>query len=165
MQHRFPRAALGATTTVCLLLLSVATAFGQSPSPGTVGAPATYTGTIEKTGSAPTVKRENGNGAEQPLIAGPNATIVRGDKTIKLADLKKGDIVTVTNNPDSTAARIEAIPVKDDSGGFKWWWLVPLLLLIPLIWLMTRRKKKDDFVVERNQGDTTPTRERRPGEK
>lgn len=157
MQHRLTRTALGAATTVGLLMLSTVIAFAQSPSPGAAGAAAKYTGTIEKTGSAPTVKVENGNGAEQPLIAGPNATIVRGDKNVKLSDLKKGDVVTVTNNPDSTAARIEAIPVKE-SGGFQWWWLLPLLLLIPLAMLLMRRKKKDDFVVERNQAGTTTER-------
>jgi len=161
MQHRLTRTALGAATTVCLLLLSATAVLGQSPAPGTTGAAATYTGAIETTGNAPTVKVEN-SGAVQTLTAGPNATIVRGDKNVKLSDLKKGDVVTVTNNPDSTAARIEAIPVKESGGGFQWWWLLPLLLLIPLLMLLTRRKKKDDFVIERNQGATTTTDRARP---
>lgn len=150
MQKRFTQAAFAAATTLGLVLLSVAGLSAQTPAP----AAGTYRGAIEETGAAPTVMVD---GEERPLIAAPNATIVRGDQTVQLADLKKGDEVTVTLNPDGSAARVEAIP-DDDGGWFKWWYLLPLLLLLLLIPLLRRGKKKDDFVVEPNQVASTTSR-------
>ena len=149
MHHRLTRAALGAAATLTLLLAATVAVVAQSPAP----APVTYRGEIEKTGATPTVMV---NGQERPLTAGANATILRGDKAVQLADLKKGDAVTVTTNPDGSAARVEAIP--DDNGGFKWWYLLPLLLLLLIPLFLRRKKKKDDFVLESDRGSTSGPR-------
>lgn len=146
MHQRLTRPALGAIAGLGLLLLSVAVTAAQTPTP----AGGTLRGEVVRTGAAPTISVD---GQERPLTAAPNASIVRGDKTVTLADLKKGDALTVTTNPDGSAARIEAIPVKED-GWFRWWYLLPLLLLL-LLPLLFRRKKKDDFVVEPNAGTTS----------
>lgn len=147
MTQRKTRAALGAVLSVGLLVLSLGVVSAQTPT--TAGT--TLRGEVVRTGSTPTI---NVDGQELPLTASPNATIVRGDRTVTLADLKQGDAITVTTNADGTVASIEAIPVESDSW-FKWWYLLPLLLL-PLLFLM-RRKKKDDFVVEPNRGPATET--------
>lgn len=145
MAQRKTRAALGAVLSIGLLVLSLGVVSAQTPT----AAGATLRGEVVRTGTTPTIDVD---GQEVPLTAGPNASIVRGDRTVTLADLKKGDAITVTTNPDGTAARIEAIPVTSDSW-FKWWYLLPLLLL-PLL-LLARRKKKDDFVVEPNRSPVT----------
>jgi len=130
--------------------MSVATASAQTPATGATAG--SYRGEIVTGGEAPIV---NVNGQDRPLVVAPNATIMRGNVTVRPADLKKGDVVTVTTSPDGSATRIEAIPADENSGGFKWWYLLPLLLL-PLLFLF-RRKKKDTFIVEPNR-DATPER-------
>jgi len=157
--NRLHRTIIGVGGILGLLLLSVATVSAQSPSPATApAATASYQGEIEKTGAAPTVRV---NGQDRPLVVAPGATVLRGNVAVRPDQLKKGDAVTVTTNPDGSASRIEAIPVKEESG-FKWWYLLPLLLLL-LIPLFMRRRKKDDFVVERNRDATTTTTTDRPG--
>ena len=118
---------------------------------GTQGAPAgaaagtTFTGDVTAAGSPLTVRAD---GQDRQVSAGPNLTVTRDGKAASLGDIKKGDEVRVTTNPDGSAQRIDATS-KGGAGWLKW--LLPLLiglaLLGLLLWFLARRRR-DSFVVE-----------------
>lgn len=94
----------------------------------------------------------NSNGQDRRINPGGNVAVVRENKAAAVGDLKVGDQVNVTANPDGTASRIETTMVAPAEGlpG----WLIPLilglLLLGALLYFLSRRGKKDNFVLERD---------------
>jgi hypothetical protein len=138
------------------LLLGVAVAApvaGQTPTavPTTGG---TFTGKVTKTNPL-TV---NSNGQDRQINAAPNVTVMRDGKAATLGDLKVGDQVNVTSNPDNTVSRIETTSVAS-SGSSIWKWLIPLLialLVLGLIAYLLSRRKRDDFVLERDRTTMPP---------
>lgn len=150
-----------AVLTCCvavLLGLSLASVAAQTPTP----APTTggvFTGKISKT-SPLTV---NSNGQDRQVNTTANTTVVRDGKAAAVGDLKVGDQVNVTSNPDNTVSKIEttSIATSSNTGFLKW--LIPLLivlLILGLIAYLLSRRKKNDFVLERDRTNppTNPPR-------
>ncbi len=145
------RRAIFACSVTVLLGLTMVSVAAQTPTPAaTTGG--TFTGKISKT-SPLTV---NSNGQDRQINAAPNMTVVRDGKAATAGDLKVGDQVNVTSNPDNTVSRIETTSVAK-SGSSIWKWLIPLLialLIIALIAYLLSRRKKNDFVLERDRTNT-----------
>jgi len=141
-----------------VLLLGIATASlpvaGQTPTsaPTTGG---TFTGKVSKTNPL-TV---NSNGQDRQINAAPNMTVVRDGKAATAGDLKVGDQVNVTSNPDNTVSRIETTSVAK-SGSSIWKWLLPLLIALVLLGLLLyflSKRRRDSFVLERDRTNTPRT--------
>lgn len=142
------RRAIFACSVVLLLGLSMVSVAAQTPTaaPTTGG---TFTGKVSKT-SPLTV---NSNGQDRQINAAPNVTVLRDGKAATVGDLKVGDQVNVTSNPDNTVSKIETTSVAS-SGSSIWKWLIPLLIALLIIGLLAyflSRRKKDDFVLERDR--------------
>lgn len=144
------RRAMLACCVMVLLGASAVTVAAQTPTaaPTTGG---TFTGKVSKT-SPLTV---NSNGQDRQINAAPNVTVVRDGKTATISDLKVGDQVNVTANPDNTVSRIETTSVAASSNTSFLKWLIPLLIALLILGLiayfLSRRKKTDDFVLERDR--------------
>lgn len=142
------RRAILACSVVLLLGLSMGSVAAQTPTPApTTGG--TFTGKISKT-SPLTV---NSNGQDRQVNTTANTTVIRDGKAAAVGDLKVGDQVNVTSNPDNTIANIQTTGVAK-SGSSIWKWLIPLLialLVIVLLAYLLSRRKKDDFVLERDR--------------
>jgi len=145
------------TLFVCALMsLMLGVTMSVSAQTGTA-APVTgnsaFTGKISKL----TPFTVNSNGQDRQVNPAPNVAVVRGGNSATLNDLKVGDQVNVTSNPDNTASKIEA---TGESGGLPAW-LIPLLLALVLLGLLayflSRRGKKDSFVLEQNKPNTPNT--------
>jgi hypothetical protein len=147
------RRAIFACSVMVLLGLSAAGVAAQTPTPAATTGGA-FTGKVSKT-SPLTV---NSNGQDRQINPAPNMTVVRDGKAATAGDLKVGDQVNVTSNPDNTVSRIETTSVAKSGSSF-WKWLIPLLialLIIGVIAYLLSRRKKDDFVLERDRN--TPPR-------
>jgi len=144
------RRAMLACSVMVLLGVSAVTVAAQTPTaaPTTGG---TFTGKVSKT-SPLTV---NSNGQDRQINAAPNVTVVRDGKAATISDLKVGDQVNVTSNPDNTVSRIETTSVAASSTTGFLKWLIPLLIALLILgliaYLLSRRKKTDDFVLERDR--------------
>ncbi len=149
------RALFACAMTTLLALGSVAVA-AQTPTAAPVTGGGTFTGKITKT-SPLTV---NSNGQDRQINAAPSVTVVRDGKAAAIGDLKVGDQVNVTSNPDNTVAKIETTSAATSSSAGFLKWLIPLLIILLIIglilWLLSRRKKKDAFVLERDRTNTPP---------
>lgn len=104
MMARLARRFLGPVVLLVLLCASVSTVAAQGaatavPTQGN----SQFTGKVSKV-SPFTV---NSNGQDRVVNPGPNIAVTRDGKAAQLADLKVGDQVNVTANPDGTASRIE----------------------------------------------------------
>ncbi len=142
------RRAIFACSVTVLLGLSMVSVVAQTPTaaPTTGG---TFTGKVSKT-SPLTV---NSNGQDRQVNTTASTTIVRDGKTATVGDLKVGDQVNVTSNPDNTVSRVETTSVAK-SGSNIWKWLIPLLIALIVIGLLAyflSRRKKDDFALERDR--------------
>ena len=147
------RRAMFACSVMVLLGLSAVGVAAQTPTPAATTGGA-FTGKVSKT-SPLTV---NSNGQDRQINPAPNITVVRDGKAATAGDLKVGDQVNVTSNPDNTVSRIETTSVAK-SGSSIWKWLIPLLialLIIGVIAYLLSRRKKNDFVLERDRN--TPPR-------
>lgn len=147
------RRAIFACSVMVLLGLSAVGVAAQTPTPAATTGGA-FTGKVSKT-SPLTV---NSNGQDRQINPAPNMTVVRDGKAATAGDLKVGDQVNVTSNPDNTVSRIETTSVAK-SGSSIWKWLIPLLialLIIGVIAYLLSRRKKNDFVLERDRN--TPPR-------
>ena len=144
------RKAMIACSVMVLLGVSAVAVTAQTPTaaPTTGG---TFTGKVSKT-SPLTV---NSNGQDRQINAAPNVTVVRDGKAATISDLKVGDQVNVTSNPDNTVSRIETTSVAASSNTGFLKWLIPLLIALLILGLLayflSRRKKTDDFVLERDR--------------
>ena len=96
-----------------------------TPAPTTGG---TFTGKISKT-SPLTV---NSNGQDRQVNTTANTTVIRDGKAAAVGDLKVGDQVNVTSNPDNTISNIQTTGVAKSSSSF-WKWLIPLLIALLVI--------------------------------
>ncbi len=148
------RAIFVCAMTTLLALGGVAVA-AQTPTAAPVTGGATFTGKITKT-SPLTV---NSNGQDRQVNATANTTVMRDGKAAAIGDLKVGDQVNVTSNPDNTVAKIETTSAATSSSAGFLKWLIPLLIILLIIglilWLLSRRKK-DAFVLERDRTNTPP---------
>ena len=149
------RVVFSCAMTMLLVVGGVAVA-AQTPTAAPVTGSAPFTGKISKT-SPLTV---NSNGQDRQVNTTANTTIVRDGKAAAVGDLKVGDQVNVTSNPDNTVAKVETTSVaKSGSAGFLKW-LIPLLIALLIIglilWLLGRRKKVA-FVLERDRTNTPRT--------
>jgi len=155
MRRTWRRGALVACALVTLAMLAIGGVAAQTPTAAPVTGSAPFTGKITKT-SPLTV---NSNGQDRQINAASNVTVVRDGKAAAVGDLKVGDQVNVTSNPDNTVAKIETTSVAT-SGSSIWKWLIPLLIALLILglilWLLGRRKKKDAFVLERDRPNTPP---------
>jgi len=150
MMARLARRFLGPIVLLVLICASVSmvAAQGAATAVPTQGN-SQFTGKISKT-SPFTV---NSNGQDRVVNPGPNVAVTRDGKAAQLADLKVGDQVNVTANPDGTASRIEQTGGSSGLPG----WLIPLLLALVLIGLISyllSRRRKDSFVLEKDQTNT-----------
>jgi hypothetical protein len=144
------RAVLACGVLILLGLAAVGVA-AQTPTavPTTGG---TFTGKVTKTNPL-TV---NSNGQDRQINLAPGATIVRDGEAATAGELKVGDQVNVTANPDNTVSRIETTSTAG-GGSSIWKWLIPLLIalvVLGLIAYLLSRRKRNDFVLERNQPGT-----------
>ncbi len=144
------RRAIFTCFVMVLLGVSAVTVAAQTPTPApTTGG--TFTGKVSKT-SPLTV---NSNGQDRQINAAPNMAVVQDGKAATVSDLKVGDQVNVTANPDNTVSRIETTSATTSSSTGFLKWLIPLLIALLIIGLLayflSRRKKTDDFVLERDR--------------
>ncbi len=148
------RVVFSCAMTMLLVVGGVAVA-AQTPTAAPVTGSAPFTGKISKT-SPLTV---NSNGQDRQINTTANTTVVRDGKAAAVGDLKVGDQVNVTSNPDNTVAKVETTSVAK-SGSSIWKWLIPLLIALLILglilWLLSRRKK-DAFVLERDRTNTPRT--------
>lgn len=149
MHTRWVRRAVFACAMTTLLVASIGSIAVTAQTPtaaATTGG--TFTGKVSKTNPL-TV---NSNGQDRQINLAPNATVMRDGKAATAGDLKVGDQVNVTSNPDNTVSRIETTSTAGGSSIGKW--LIPLLIALLLLglilWLMSRRKR-DAFVLERDR--------------
>lgn len=146
----------GLVAPLMALLLLVGTVGAVSAQTAT-SAPTTggtFTGKITKT-SPLTV---NSNGQDRQVNLAPNATVIRDGKAATAADLKVGDQVNVTSNPDNSVARVETTSAATGGSNILKW-LIPLLialLLLALVLALLSRRRKSDFVLERDNTGTRP---------
>ncbi len=157
MRRTLGRSVLSACVVLGLVafsLTSVAVA-AQTPTAAPVTGGATFTGKITKT-SPLTV---NSNGQDRQINTTPSTTVLRDGKAAAVGDLKVGDQVNVSSNPDNTVSKIETTSVAASSSAGFLKWLIPLLIALLIIglilWLLSRRKK-DAFVLERDRTNTPP---------
>jgi len=149
------RAVFACAVTTLLAIGGVAVA-AQTPTAAPVTGSAPFTGKITKT-SPLTV---NSNGQDRQINTTASTTVLRDSKAAAVGDLKVGDQVNVTSNPDNTVAKIETTNAATSSSAGFLKWLIPLLIALLIIglilWLLGRRKKKDAFVLERDRTNTPP---------
>ena len=107
-------------------------------------APQTLTGEVTRVGQPLTVRAD---GQDRQITTAPAVAVTRDGRSAQIGDIRTGDRVVTTLNPDGTAQRIEAT----SANGLPWW-LLPLLGLLALglglLWFAAKRKK-DSFIVER----------------
>lgn len=157
MRRTLGRGALIACTLTALLMISIGGVVvgAQTPTAAPVTGGATFTGKITKT-SPLTV---NSNGQDRQINPTGSTMIVRDGKAATVGDLKVGDQVNVTSNPDNTVSKIETTNAAKSGGAGFLKWLIPLLialLILGLILYLLSRRKKDAFVLERDRINTTP---------
>lgn len=118
---------------------------GAQGTQGAAAAGSTFTGEVRTAGQPLTVRAD---GQDRQVGPGPDLIVTRDGKAASLGDIKKGDEVKVTTNPDGSAQRIDATS-KGGAGWLKW--LLPLLiglaLLGLLLWFLAKRRR-DSFVLE-----------------
>lgn len=149
------RRAILACSVMVLLGLSMVSVAAQTPTAAPVTGTAPFTGKISKT-SPLTV---NSNGQDRQVNTTASTTVLRDGKAAAVGDLKVGDQVNVSSNPDNTVSKIETTSVAK-SGSSIWKWLIPLLIALLVIGLLAyflSRRKKDDFVLERDRTNTPRT--------
>jgi ATP-dependent Zn protease len=154
MHTPWVRRAAFACALMTLLAIGGVSVAAQTPTaaPTTGG---TFTGKISNTNPL-TV---NSNGQDRQLNTTARTTVIRDGKAAAVGDLKTGDQVNVTSNPDNTIANIQTTSVAKSGSGI-WKWLIPLLIALLIIGLLAyflSRRKKDAFVLERDRTNT-PTR-------
>lgn len=145
------------TCSVAVLFgLSMVSVAAQTPTAAPVTGGAAFTGKITKT-SPLTV---NSNGQDRQVNTTAKTTVMRDGKAAAIGDLKVGDQVNVTSNPDNTVAKIETTSAATSSSAGFLKWLIPLLIALLILglilWLLSRRKK-DAFVLERDRTNTPRT--------
>jgi len=146
MRRTFGRGTLVALAMTGLLMLSLGSVAAQTPTAAPVTG-GTFSGKITKTNPL-TV---NSSGQDRQVNPAANTAIVRDGKAATIGDLKVGDQVNVTSNPDNTVSRIETTSAP--SSGLPSWLiplLIALLILGAILYLLSRRKK-DAFVLERDR--------------
>jgi len=118
-----------------------------------VAAPATgstFTGEATAAGVAGTPLVARVDGQDRTFAPAQNVIVTRDGKDAALGDIRAGDTVVVTTNPDGTAARIAATSKPNPLGFLRW--LLPLLLLLALLGLLlfflARRRRRDSFILE-----------------
>ncbi len=128
---------------------AAATAVGAAPA----AAPATgstFTGEATAAGVAGTPLVARVDGQDRTFAPAQNVIVTRDGKDAALGDIRAGDTVVVTTNPDGTAARIAATSKPNPLGFLRW--LLPLLLLLALLGLLlfflARRRRRDSFILE-----------------
>jgi len=140
-----------ALTTLLAVSIGSVAAAGETPTPVPVTGGATFTGKVSKTNPL-TV---NSNGQDRQVNTTANTTVVRDGKAATVGDLKVGDQVNVSSNPDNTVSRVETTSATQSSAGFLKW-LIPLLIALLIIGLLAyflSRRKKDAFVLERDRAN------------
>lgn len=155
MHTPWVRRAIFACALTTLLAIGGVAVAAQTPTAAPVTGSAPFTGKITKT-SPLTV---NSNGQDRQINTTASTTVLRDGKAAAVGDLKVGDQVNVTSNPDNTVSKIETTSAAK-SGSSIWKWLIPLLIALLILglilWLLGRRKKKDAFVLERDRTNTPP---------
>ncbi len=128
---------------------------GAAPATGN-----TVTGEATNAGVAGTPLTARVDGQDRTFTPVANVAVTRDGKAAALGDIKAGDTVTVTTNPDGTAARIAATSKPGNPLGFLRW-LLPLLLLLALLGLLlfflARRRRRDSFILEPTTTATAAT--------
>jgi len=111
----------------------------------------TFTGEATAAGVAGKPLAARIDGQDRTFTPTQNVVVTRDGKDAALGDIKAGDTVVVTTNPDGTAARIAATSKPGNPLGFLRW-LLPLLLLLALLGLLlfflARRRRRDSFILE-----------------
>jgi len=125
---------------------AVGAATGAAPATGS-----TFTGEAIAAGVADMPLTARVDGRDRTFAPAPNVVVTRDGKDAALGDIKGGDTVVVTTNPDGgTAARIAATSKPNPLGFLRW--LLPLLLLLLLLGLLlfflARRRRRDSFILE-----------------
>src|SRR3954467_11941355 len=95
------RAAFACAVMALLGLLAISAAAQTPTAAPTTGG--TFTGKVTKTNPL-TV---NSNGQDRQINAAPNMPVVPDGKAATVGDLRVGDQVNVTANPDNTVSKIE----------------------------------------------------------
>lgn len=150
------RRAILTCSVMVLLGLSMVSVAAQTPTAAPVTGGATFAGKITKT-SPLTV---NSNGQDRQVNTTASTTVIRDGKAATIGDLKVGDQVNVTSNPDNTVAKIQttSLAASSNTGFLKW--LIPLLIvliILGIILYLLSRRKKDAFVLERDRTNTPRT--------
>ena len=139
---------------------SGATAPAGNAAPGAApAAGATFTGEATRAGAAGAPLAARIDGQDRSFAPAPGVIVTRDGRDAAVEDIRAGDTVVVTTNPDGTVARIDATSKPNPLGFLRW--LLPLLLLLALLGLLLffagRRRRRDSFILEPNTaaGPTT----------
>lgn len=122
----------------------------------------TFTGEATQAGANGTPLAARIDGQDRAFTPAQDVIVTRDGRDARLGDIRAGDTVAVTTNPDGTAARIAATSKPGNPLGFLRW-LLPLLLLLGLLALLLfflgRRRRRDSFILERDTAVALPVEE------
>ena len=154
-------AAAAATPVNATAPASAATSVGATPAAPAAAATAaaetagalpvtggTVTGTVDEPG--PPLMNRAGREFRRMQVA-PAVPATRDGKSASLADIRRGDKLSVIVLPDGMAHQIAATSADDGAGWLEW--LLPLLLglaALGLIFLFLSRRRRDSFILEPN---------------
>ncbi len=100
-------------------------------------------------------------GRDRTFTPARDVVVTRDGREARLGDIRAGDMVAVTTNPDGMAARIAATSKSvGPLGALRW--LLPLLLLLgllALIPLLLARRRRDSFILVREGAVAMPVGE------
>ena len=121
----------------------------------------TFTGEATQAGANGTPLAVRVGGRERAFTPTQDLIVTRDGREARLGDIRAGDTVVVTTNPDGAAARIDATSTSGNPLGFLRW-LLPLLVLLGLLALLfffLGRRRRDSFILERDTTVAMPLEE------
>ncbi len=154
-----PAAASVSTPAATVAVAAPAAATVATAPAAAAAAPAVYTGDVTQAGQTLTVHTNN---QDRQFAAVPGVAVTRDGKPATVAQIQKGDRVTVATNPDGSTSRIDATSVHKSNNNAWWLLLLPLLMLLGLLALLVARRRRDSFVLEPNSAGKRDT-DRAPG--
>jgi uncharacterized protein YpuA (DUF1002 family) len=148
------QAALATQQAIAALTATAAAQPTATPTPLPTPTPSPFgvTGKVTKIDGDQLSVKPNGQDAPTQYTVDGDAEITRGGKTAVIADIAKGDTVTLTvdgntNHIRQIAATAAPVGIVGKLAGF--WWLLPLAALAPVVVVLKGRMGGDAFVVKR----------------
>jgi uncharacterized protein YpuA (DUF1002 family) len=141
--------AMTATAQASLDLTATAAARPGDPTPTPM--PSSVSGTVTGIGSGK-ITIDSGSGGSSTYKIGSDAKVLKGDSSIKIGDVAKGDKVTATIDGGTHIVSLSVnVPEPGLASKFmKFLLIVPVLALIPVVIVfMNKRPAREPFIVKR----------------